>query len=85
MLLLFAHGLTVARGGARDCVGAYSDSEQGPAEALARAGRDWHDGGTPSTYEWCAIYRAVAGGSLELVLRRMPGWRWEDPDGASQR
>lgn len=81
MLLLFAHGLTVARGGARDCVAAYPDTEQGLAEALARAEREWHDGGAPSTYEWCAIYRALPGGSLELIARRTPGWRWETREG----
>lgn len=81
MLLLFAHGLTVARGGARDCVAAFPDTEQGLVEAIGRAERDWHDSGAPSGYEWCALYRALPGCSLELVAVRRPGLRWETREG----
>ena len=80
MLLLFAHDLDRVRGGARDCVGAWPDTDLGLQFVLEAAERPWLDGKPPSQYRWCAIYRAGSG-TLDVVARRMPGFRWETLDG----
>jgi hypothetical protein len=83
VLLLFAHGLTVARGGARDCVGVWPDTEDGMKAAMRHAEEVPGVEGLPVGEEWCGIYRAVPGRRLQLVyLRRQPAlWedRWGEP------
>lgn len=82
MLLLFAHGLTVARGGARDCVGAWPDTPEGLAAALRHAETVEGAEGLPVSQEWCAIYRAAGDGARpSLLAAREPGGRWVDREG----
>jgi hypothetical protein len=78
MLLLFAHGLTAAKGGARDCVGVWPDTAAGMRAAQRRAEQPGADG-PPAGYEWCSIFRATPDGSrLSLVATRAQGGVWLD-------
>lgn len=78
MLLLFAHGLTVSRGGARDCAGAWPDTPGGLLAAMRHAETVEGAEGLPVRQEWCAIFRVAPDGSRpELLCSRSPG-RWVD-------
>lgn len=82
MLLLFAHGLTVARGGARDCAGVWSDTPEGMTAAMRHAETVEGAEGLPARQQWCAIYRAKGDGSRpSLLAAREPGGRWVDRQG----